>query len=346
MLPYFVAGVAAVGAGAASSIRGLRGLWWFLPSAVLVGLSACRATTVGTDTSMYRRFFMQIDPSSISRSLADTPQEPGFVLLMYAVRQFTDNFAVLLAVCTLLTVLPVLVVIRRESLMPVFSLALYLTFSYYVISFNGIRQSIAVSFVLLAETYRHRNRAVWILLYALAAMFHVSAILAFILILWARHSSGRPMRFLVTSIAISGVGLALLMTLPIGALLGLFNERYEEYLEIELGAGIGTFLVLLIHLAIVFFLIYHNRPAKPPTRDYVAIYALSCGVLALALANLVIGRFEPYFGIFVIIALPNVIAESRHRHARGMVVAVLAASVAFFVLHASFYNDVVPYQFA
>lgn len=344
MYPYLIAAVASTAFGALSSVRGFRALWWFLPPAILIALAAGRSDSVGTDTSMYHGFFQQVDPTSLADSLADIPQESGYVALMYAVRQWTDDYSIFLGVCAALTVFPVFIAIRRASAMPVLSLFLYITLSYYLFSFNGIRQSIAGAMVLLAETYRRTNRVVWVLLYLLAAAFHISALVVFVFILIARHQGSRPVRLLVVTMIASVMGAVVFGIPAVGRILNSLNDRYDEYLSSEQGAGMGTVLVLVIHLAVAVFLIVVARRPDPPLNEYIAIYLLSCGVLLLALTNWVAGRFEPYFGIFGILCIPNVLAQSRHRHTRGFLVVILLAAAAHFVFHTWFYNGLVPYE--
>lgn len=344
MYPYLLVAVAATAAAAVGSARGLRALWWVLPSVILIALAAGRSDDVGTDTSMYHGFFLGVDPTSLGDSLADIPQEMGYVTLMFVVRQWTENYRIFLIVCAALTVMPVLFAIRRASRTPVLSVFLYIALSYYLFSFNGIRQGIAVSLVLLAETYRDDNRTAWLLLYGLAATFHVSAFFAFVAILVARSQAARPLRLLIAAGLLSVLG-ALLFSIPaLGGFLNSFNDRYEEYLSSELGAGTGTILVLIVHLAIAVVLIVIARHAGSPLSDYIAIYILSYAALILALTNRVAGRIEPYFGIFGILAIPNALADSNHRHARGVVAVMILVAAGHFVLHTWFYNGLVPYE--
>lgn len=426
MAPYlFVAAMATV-AAIVGNVRGLRALWWVLPPAVLIPFVAGRADSVGTDTRMYHGFFLRVDPHSLADTLADIPQEFGYVSLMYVVRQWTDDYRVWLTLCAVLTVYPVLMAIRRASSMPVLSLFLYISLSYYLFAFNGVRQAVALSLVLLAETYRDTHRVTWILLYVAALGFHISVVLVFVVMLLARRQRTRPLPFLVATVGVSAMGALVIAVPAIGYLLTSLNERYEGYLSSDEGAGIGTILVMSIHLGIALFLglLLRGRdaeieqaaavsgapggtgqghalaqtaplpvrtgslpvqtgslpvqtgslpvlaepaalpagsaaggsaeaggvPAPAPPRAVsrvngdLAVYTLSSGALILALTNVFAGRFEPYFGIFVILCLPNVLAEVRHRHTRGFLVAIVAGAIGYFCFHTWFYNELIPYE--
>lgn len=367
MVPYLLVAAAATLAGVVGSVRGLRVLWWILPPAILIPFAGGRADSVGTDTGMYHDFFRRVDPESLVDTLLDIPQEVGYVTLMYVVRQWTDDYRVWLTLCATLTVYPVLVAIRRSSRMPVLSLFLYITLSYYLFAFNGVRQAIALSLVLLAETYRDTRRVVWAFLYVVALGFHVSVVVVFVVMLLARRQRARPLPFLVATIGVSAMGALIIALPPVGYVLTSLNERYEGYLSSNEGAGIGTILVLVIHLGIALFLgwLLRGRGSGPPAplrapaganlraprvgvdtrvNGDLAVYTLSSGVLILALTNVFAGRFEPYFGLFVILCVPNVLAAVRHRHTRGFLVAIVAVALVYFCFHTVFYNELVPYE--
>ncbi|WP_156913933.1 EpsG family protein [Brevibacterium album] len=356
MQVYLLSALAALVGGRVGSVPGLRLLWWVLPTGVLVLLAAGRGEEVGTDTSMYHRFFREVAPNSLADSLERIPQEAGYVTLMYVVRQFTGDFQVFLLLCSLLTVVPVLMAIRRASSMPVLSLFLYIALSYYLLSFNGIRQSIAVSLVLLAETHRRSSRLTWLLLHLLALSFHISVLPVFLLILAARWQSARPGRLLALVLGASAMGAALFGVPVVGRVLSLLNSRYDEYLSTEEGAGLGTVLVLAVHVVIAVWLILSIRAAQARAeedrapysetllREFTAIYLLSCGILVLATSNWVVGRLEPYFGIFAILALPHALTAARPRHALGLLAALVLAASVHFAFHTSRYNELLPYE--
>lgn len=344
MVPYFLLAAGATISSKIGSLPGFRLLGQFaLPIVLLVAFSGLRYG-VGTDFELYEWIFAAVDPESLAGSAERIPQEWGFVALMYIVRQFTDSYQVFLAVCAALTVIPVLLAIKRISPMPTLSIFLYITLAYYPTSLNAIRQSIAVSFVLLAESYRSEKKWVWLLFNVLAVLFHASSVLATMALLVVRLLRVRLTSFLLVALAVGVLGAGALQFSIVQDVLNSLSERYIGYLDSELGAGAGTYLVLCAHLVIALFCVIAvgkqqlYRVHKSP---YIAYYAMSSMILLLATTNWVIGRLEPYFGTFVIIALPIAVAKLRHR--AFWVGGLALASLAYFAMHISFYNDLVPY---
>lgn len=344
MLPYVTLTVLLAFAAAVSSIRGLKFLWWILPLAVLTVFAGIRYG-VGTDFELYHWLFLNVDPNSYTATLEKIPQEVGFVTLMFVTRIFSENYQVLLAVCSFLTVFPVLLAVRRKSQMPVLTMVLYVTLAYYPLSLNAIRQSIAVSLLFLAETYRGEKRSLWLLLSLLAVLFHSSSVVVFIIFSLVRRINVKLTTLLVIAL-IAGASTASLMQFGfVQALLDGLNDRYLGYLETAEGAGLGTVLVLATHITIIAYCVVKGRAAgidRVQENIPVAYYILSVTILMLATGNWVIGRFEPYFGLFGILALSDATAQARHRLGTALVVGGI--SIIYMLLHISAYNGLVPYQ--
>lgn len=287
------------------NVKGLRALWWVLPTGALILISGTR-DGVGTDFNLYRGFFLAVDPTSLGNSLEVIPQEQGFVALMFVLRQITDEFQWLLVACALLTVLPIFVAIRLASPMPTYSVFLYLTLSYYLVSLNAVRQSIAVAFVFLAAVLFRRFRVTAVVCAMLAPFFHASAIIAILILILASFIRMKLTKVLLLSFVTGIVGAGLLQLDLARSVLESLNERYGDYLERGNGAGFGTVLVIGAHLAVSAFCVWHLRHAAPSSTEYryTVYYLVSTPILMLATANEFVARLEPYFGIFAILSMP------------------------------------------
>lgn len=293
---------------------------------------------VGTDYFLYQTLFAQIDSESFSSSLERVPQEPGFVALMFWTVAVFDHPYALYWVAAVLTVVPVLVAIWRKSTNIAASVFVYIFLGAYVVSFNAIRQSIAVAIMLLADTYRDRNRAVWVLLGILATLIHVSALVAFVVQLFA--SRWTP--------TWRSVGLILGITAAISFVLfdsdllsqvaAPLNERYVTYLD-ESGGGVGTLLTAISRIGLLLLLM--GSVDSESTKRYLVYAVASCTIMVLALSNQLIARIDPYFSIFFVLLIPNALhLEGRPR---WKVVATYCALALYFGFFVSNYNDVVPY---
>lgn len=355
MIPYFAVGVLSVGiSGFAMLVRRSRAVrderlvtgrmpFWalVLVSGVLVVFSGLRFQ-VGSDFSMYSNFFHRVDPTSLEKSLQLVPQEPGFVLLMMLVRGFSDNPSALFLTAAALTVVPVMLSIRRLTDRPTLALFYYFFLAYYAISLNSVRQSIAVSFLLMGEAYRKDSKVVWLVCSAIAYTFHSSALIAFFVLLFSRR--WRPGLWSSILLLVGGA-IAALWVLRVDIVrdwLVSLNSRYDGYFEEE-GAGVGTMLIIAIRIVLVLYALYVARDRTDAEYSrYLTITLISVLVLMLGLSSWVFARLEPYFGIFLIFLIPEVLRGRRNE--RALSVLFVIATMLYFGIHITFFNNLVPYQ--
>jgi hypothetical protein len=293
---------------------------------------------IGSDYLLYSTLYRAIIPSSLSDSLAVVPQELAWVTLAFVLRQFTDSPYAILWIASLLTIVPILVAIRRKSADPTLSIFLFFFLGYYAVTFNAVRQSIAVSFLLLADTYRTESRLKWFTFSLIAVLFHSSALVAIIAQLLVAFWKPTGRSVVVMLIVGASLSLLLLRSGLAVQFASALNPRYETYLD-DAGAGLGTWFVFAIRVLIIFIAL--ASPRTDETSKYLAFVCVSAVVLLLGTTNVVFARFEPYFGIFAVLLLPNQLTVSKQR---GLIIpALVVGSLVYFGFHISSFNGVVPY---
>lgn len=141
----------------------------------LVMIAGLRSEEIGVDTHTYKNIFGWISDGIIY------PIEPAWYLLNRLIA-WGGSFNLLLLITSLLTLIPIGVVSLRCSSTPQMSLFFYYGLYAYINSFNGMRQFVAISFVLLAYSYITQKKKFWGYL-IVASMFHYSAIFSFTAVL-------------------------------------------------------------------------------------------------------------------------------------------------------------------
>lgn len=146
---------------------------------LLIILSTLRSETVGTDTGRYLKEF---NNATNAGYYEEGQIENGFHYLLYCLRLITDNQMLFLFVISLLTLVPLCIVIHKISTNISLSLFLYVVLGFYTQSYNVIRQSIAMPFILLAIYYLSQNSLrKSIICFIIATQFHLSAMLLIII---------------------------------------------------------------------------------------------------------------------------------------------------------------------
>lgn len=306
-----------------------------LISSLLATFAAFRVNT-GADWILYADLFAKADPDSFENSLRTFSQSRSFSVFQYFLKQFTDDVRFLFFLCSFITSSTFLFAIRNFQVKLPTALYIYYCLGYYVLSFNAVRQSVAVSLVFLAMSFKRESLLRFFSLVFLASLFHASALLAgFALFVLDYVKIDRRNIFLMSSFAI-GAYLAL-QTSFVASFVSLFDSRYEQHLRSE-AAGIGTLLNLGFKIMFLLALVYL---AKNKQDTEFNIYLLSaCIVLFLATTSWTIGRMEPYFSIFFTVKASRILGQWSNRTLSSLIYLSLAI---YFGFYASFYNGVVPY---
>lgn len=345
MLPYFALALVAVAlAGAADYVRrrSTAGGWNpfdVLTIIALVSFSALRHN-VGTDYRGYATRYLQLENVRWG-ALPDTGQESGFIGMQLLLHRVSHDPAILFWVTSALSVIPVYAVIRKRSLHGTMAVALFILLAYYVTPFNVIRQGTAAALLFWAASFLPTRRRAFIAIACAAALFHVSAILAALLIYFSR-----PRRFRLTKgraavalVVATGVALSLdrISLLRSGA--DLLNPRYETYIGVDQG-GIGALLILAAHAALLLYALAFK--GTDDDRPYVTWTFIGILFLIVGTQDVVLGRMALYFTPFLVLLVPNRLTG--HKTAPIHKMAVLVAASAYFAVYLSYFGGLLPYQ--
>jgi len=215
--------------------------WLLITILIPCVIAALRSYDIGTDVRGYAITMYSVAErsSSFSNYLSQnwlhvvthkviSDMEIGYNFLVYVSAHFFHSFQVLLFLTEVLTVVPVYVGISRfrEKIPLHISVFVFLT-TYYNVSLNIMRQSIAMSFAFLALCYAI-NKSSWkrvVVVLVVGYLFHSSAIIGVLI-----------------------VGLYIYMTHNQRGIFKLLNKRKRH---VELGK-----LALIIVVGIVFIVFY------------------------------------------------------------------------------------------
>ncbi len=116
---------------------------------VFILVSALRSETVGIDHIGYKRGFeydLRFDTFAGHLFKWDV----GWLLLNYIVMFLHDSWFVMLVIIAILTVYPMYYVFKKYTPDPLFAMLIYFLLYSYILSFSLIKQSVAISWVVLA----------------------------------------------------------------------------------------------------------------------------------------------------------------------------------------------------
>lgn len=266
---------------------------------------ALRDISCGVDLENYEYHFFSIQKESLSDILKNHLIEHGYHLFGKLVSVFTVNFQVYLTIIALLCTGTLGSFYCKESDYPLLTILLFVTNAMFPMFYSGLRQSLAMLFVVPAYYFtREKNVLLFVLTVFLAHYFHSSAWV--MLFLYPIFHLPLRSKYFVFFIGFVAVVLTLNSTI-FANILPLLGERYmDRYGEIELTGGYGILVLLLLFL-VYSFVVPDERKMNKVTSGMRNILFLCCLMQCFAPINNIAMRMNYYFLLFVPLLIPKII---------------------------------------
>lgn len=327
MGPYYVLILCVLVAGIMSGSLAKTGrdrIVLIVGCSAIVLLQGLRAASVGVDLASYMPAYARVAALDLGAGARLLNYDIGYLYFSKLFSSLGVHPQLYLAIVAAVIIVPIAVVIGRHSSSSWMSLVLYITLGFFVFSFSGLRQAIAMGLCFASVHFVLERKLVpFLLIVALAATFHRSALafgLAYPLFQMPRPDARR------LSVILGGVAVLYLLRVPTYALL------YRVYGGLSgLPDSTGAF-GMLVGMSTVYVLAYVFGRADD---------RLVCGLSNLLLAAIALQVFADqsnvvmragfYFFLPVILLVPRVIASQEDARARMLVsYVVLVASILFF----------------
>ena len=319
---------------------------------VLVIFSAIRYE-VGSDYGTYSSLYAALDPSRWRQQLTSSPQGVGYTGMSLIIKAlWGPSTGALFWITSILTVVPIYVVIKRRSQRPTLSLLLYIFLAFYIDPFNIIREGIAASLTFFASNYINTSKRNFLLLNGLAAIIHKTAIVAATIQIVFRRT--RPSMRLLIVLALAGAlgAVVLLHSAAIASLVSTLNPRYGPYLRYSTQTKVGAYILTISRVVLILYALnLRRRGASNSETDRDLTYGI-VGVMFLVLGTqaIIVARMEMYFGLYLILAIPNLLANRearlREHDVESALIRILlsAAGILYLSIYLNNYGGLIPYH--
>jgi transmembrane protein EpsG len=306
---------------------------------LLIIISSIRSETVGTDYMAYSKQF-EFANKLFENNVFE--REFGWSYMNTFLSNSGYTIHILTAISALLTMIPVIYAILKNSKSPVTSLLLYVLFYYYCMSFNLVRQSIAISWFLLAVQFiGQRKLFPYFLSIVIGFLFHSSIIIlapAYLLLYVKLEKVFFPALIISFFLGI----LEVLNMKSLSSLVVFF--RYEIYSgEILHGTINNYFFNILNNLLLIY--IYYLIDEKNDI--FFKTMFLSIVILNLLAAYPIFSRVSFYLKISEIIVIANLLAQRSLPLNKKLVFGALTYSYAIYLFTMNLITNnssVVPYK--
>lgn len=203
---------------------------FFLSVLPAVAISAIRGIGVGTDTEQYITAVGLLDSLGYDEYMSlgmYGDYEPGFILLLKLCTFFPDPAFALICISSLLIFGVQYYVLYKTSANPGSSYFLYFLGTMYYFGLTGMRQALAVSFVMMAFMCLDRNDGTRAVLWTgLAITFHYTALIFVPLLLVSRVNPSKKI-WLTMGVAIA----VLILVAPLSPILFTVIGKYNGYVK-------------------------------------------------------------------------------------------------------------------
>lgn len=284
-------------------------LLFMIISFLILFLLASFRDYVGRDYGTYVSTFYSVGEDNLYESERTwLMQSPLFFLLCKVLNVFTDEYLIMFAVISFITLFFFYKAIHDISINWFLSLYLLLCFCLYYQSFNQIRQMIAVAIIAYSYKFLIRDDIKrFFLTVFIASTFHMSALIFGII--WPLRKMKMSVKNLVFYFLI-GIGLFILFDRIVDLLSFVgYVKTYSGDKNYSAAFTISTVLNFIVRLALFFFcLIFYKLVTRK--YSYSLVYynlAVICTIAQIgAIKFSIFGRLTTYFFLVYVFLLPEV----------------------------------------
>ncbi|KIO70372.1 EpsG family protein [Caldibacillus thermoamylovorans] len=314
----------------------------FLP---LLLISALRSPSVGADTENYLYGYNLIKDYFYPDFFNVVRWENGYVILNKLVSFMSNNEQIIIIATSFIILIGIFYFIYKNSLNFTFSIYLFLSLYFYLISFNLIRQFIAISILLMGfHLIEKRKFFKYLIVVVIASTFHQPAILMIgLYFLYNLKLNAKNLTLIIGSAILLLVSFNYIMEL-----IFIVFPGYEYYIGTSYLEGSGL-LTTLISGSILFFGVFIKLTYKSDKKfDFLLIIMIvSFLVSALSMYITLFNRLGYYFSIFNIIFIPYAIYLVKDQNVKIIYSSVIYIITFLYFLFrlAGDFQQVIPYSF-
>ncbi|WP_122055918.1 EpsG family protein [Vibrio sp. Evd11] len=312
---------------------------------ILVLFSSFRDVSVGTDTIVYQRFFLNLKTEDFLLDI-DYFNEFGFVFIRYLSKVIIDNFHFNLFVISSIVVLLSFLSIIRLSESKIYSLVVFFLLGFYVFHFNAERQAITVAMVLFSLRYIvNREFSKFLVVIILGVTIHKSIVLCIPLYFLYGYKFTLS-RFTLFAMLISGMLLLIVPFVEFAS--NSIDSRYGEF-YIEQESSGGLYQSIFILLLFIFCFIHRVLSEKNDYFYDFLLYMLLIGCLINVYSVIMkldpngVARSSIYYTQSLIFLLPSVLISIKGRAGKILNIIFITGFLFYSIFSLARFSNLVPY---
>lgn len=307
---FFVAGISR---GVTNSVEKQKKIICIYCFVVLFFLLALRHWCMGIDLgygSVYNTGYIQSFHRLVKYSWEEIiflesylNYEKGYIVFNKLIGSMHQNKQFFLGCCAFINFLPVVWIINKKSKLPLLSWFIFLGLPVFLIFFSGLRQGIAIAIIVYSIRWiEEENKRNFIINVLIATTFHKTSII-FLAAYPIYYLKPTDLQRLLSLLAVPAVYLFRVPLFNIASKLFKGNAKVEDT---------GAMMLFIIFFLVYIFMIYFADRNDTKTNGYINLYYIACICQAFGSVYNSAQRVGYYFMIYLIVALPNVLANLKN----------------------------------
>lgn len=301
---------------------------------LLWAIMALRGVSVGSDTINYFTRYDNIERPEFSL-MSVAGQEWGFDMLEYICSSLGMGWQVFLALVSAIIIIPVTELFHKYSANVWMSFFLYLTIGLFSVNMSAMRQSLAVSMVVVAMIAMLEKKYIKFVIFILVgSLFHFSAIFALLMgvVPLVKFKSRRQLAWLLLIPVVARVAGHLFL----GGLESLMPVRYLDNFSSDLVMNPILEAVWISILLFSFLSLSINRKVTKDDFQFYFMTVLFVASVELSYSVYLASRLAFYFESAVMVAIPSAILRFRKKDTRTiLMLCVFSLCFAFLIISSS-----------
>ncbi len=313
-------------------------------------VAALRTKEVGVDTLQYYRAYLRIGDLTWYNVLNER-YEIGFLILCKILNRITENPQSLIILTSMFINFSVIRFINKNSNNVVYSVLCYMLLNFYFSYMNIMRQAIAIAILLFAfECLKNDKKIRYFILVGLATTFHGSAILGILYFVLYKYEYKMKYNKIVIPLLI----ITFIFGRQILMFLGSLSERLYGYIgsEFDKANYFGALINFILSFIIWWFgnnIIKNKKDLNELPKNIMLYNKLIIVNLVFTLLTVrvsIFNRFTPYFSIFQIIWLSNILEtmKKNKQFFKILIIVVLIFYWLIIMIYRPEWYGVVPYK--
>ncbi|MHB8126274.1 MAG: EpsG family protein [Desulfitobacteriaceae bacterium] len=311
-------------------------------------IQAVRGFTVGTDIHTYLLAYQNSKNLNFFKGDILLDFELGYSLYTQFFSRIGFSEQQYLALTAIVIIVPIGLIVYRNSKMPEMSMFLYIVLGFFTFAFSGLRQSIAIALVFFSFEYIKKEKYFkFLACIVLATLFHTSAIVCVILYpLYKLKIRKHHLLFIIPTFIVMFSLKGYIAKFIIETFFGMYVQFLEKNSAIQMFFA----MMCMYILATVFTKDSYTEGKEEEFKQinsYKNYLLVALFIQLFGGESRVITRVGYYFFLYTILLVPEVIVAQKDKITRMiMIVAVVVLGAIFYYTEtAGGTLSVVPYKF-